>query len=147
MPFFGQSQLQKHTPEKIKLTDLYRHDMKKKFDLSTTDKLNMKKALKAVGYDSFSVNKMMTREITVREAKEVAAKLSGSGLKGFSKDGVRSLASYVKKEAVKSKNLAGRRRELMLEKMEEDNIKSNTKGSKLPTTKGKGGGSGVKLGF
>ena len=76
--------------------------------------------------------------------------MAKAGLPGLGPDTDRLVDKYLEQEAIKRKNIAGRRRELMMESLQEDIYQA--KGSKpkpniKTTIKLKSGGGSVKLGF
>lgn len=153
MPLFRQSQIQKNTPKTIKLTSLYKH-LTGVSDLSQSDKVNILKALEMSGHDYTSASKILSgKELDISKAKELASHLSKVGLKGFAKNDTNKLVDkYVRSEAIKRKNISGRRREFMMESLQEDIYKAKTprlkysKNTLGATPKG-GSSSKVKLGF
>lgn len=149
MPLFRQSQLQKHTPKAINLPNLYKNLLNVN-NLSATDKINIMKALEKSGYDYATSSKILSgKDLNISKVKELAGHLSKAGLKGFAQNDTNKIVDkYVRKEAIKKKNIAGRRREFMMESLQEDIYKSKTprlQGSKLPSSKA--GRGNVKLGF
>lgn len=127
MPLFRQTPIQKNTPKTITLPNLYKH-LFKTDNLSTSAKIDIMKALQQSGYDYSSASKIMAgKDLPISTAKEVATNLSKAGLKGFAQnDGHRLVDQYVKKEAIKRKNLSGRRRELMMESLQDDIYKDKS---------------------
>lgn len=125
MPLFRQSLIQKHTPKTIKLPNLYKHLLRVNY-LNNDDKINIIKALQMSGYDYSAASKILSgRDLNISKAKEVADGLSKIGLAGFTKNDTNRLVDkYVRSEAIKRKNLAGRRGELMMESRREDIDKS-----------------------
>ena len=107
------------------------------------------KALEKSGYDYTTSSKILGgKDLNISKVKELAGHLSKAGLKGFTQnDTNRIVDKYVRKEAIKKKNIAGRRREFMMEGLQEDIYKSKTprlQNSKITPPKTSGG---VKLGF
>ncbi|MDO8668953.1 MAG: hypothetical protein Q7K65_01530 [Candidatus Buchananbacteria bacterium] len=151
MPLFRQSQIQKHTPKTIKLENLYKHLLDVK-DLSQSDKVNLMKALQETGYNYSSASKILNeKDLDILQAKKLAGNLAKTGLKGFAENDPNKLVNnYTRSEAIKKKNVAGRRRELMMESLQEDIYKDKTPRSKTlgkpVTPKPKSGGK-MKLGF
>ncbi len=131
MPLFRQSPIQKSTPKTITLPNLYKH-LFKTDSLSTSAKIDIMKALQQSGYDYSTASKMMAgKDLHISTAKEVAANLSKAGLKGFAKNDPHKLVDkYVRKVAIKNKNLSGRRRELMMESLQDDIYMDKAKTSK-----------------
>lgn len=133
MPFLRQSQLQKFTPRSVKFEDIYKHGLKTK-KLSNTDRLNAQKALAKVGLNSTEVSKMMAgKEMSVLQAKNISQKLSVAGLSGFEQDR-KMVSQFVKGEALRKKNIAGRRAELMQESLQEEMYQAGRKGSAISKT-------------
>jgi len=143
MPLFRQSLLQKNTPKTITLPALYKHLFKIE-NLNTGNKLEIMKALQKSGYDYSTATKILSgHSLNIAKAKEVAYNLSQAGLRGFAKNDAHKLVDkYVRKEAIRNKNLSGRRRELMLESRQEEVNKNKTSSLRSiknsPTTKTSG---------
>ena len=153
MPLFRQSLIKQHTPKTIKLPNLYKHLLGVSY-LNNDDKINIIKALQTSGYDYSAASKILSgQDLNISKAKEVADSLSKSDLAGFTKNDTNRLVDkYVRSEAIKRKNLAGRRGELMMESRREDIDKSKTLypkySKKASNTSPKNDGSNkVKLGF
>jgi len=129
MPFLRQSLVKKFTPKSVKFSDIYKHGLKTK-ELSNTDTLNAKKALEKSGFTASETNKILGgKEISILEAKKVAEKMSAVGLGGFGQDAKKLVNQYVRQEAIKKKNIAARRTELMQESLQEDIYQQKQRGS------------------
>jgi len=149
MPLFGKTQIQKFSPKTAKLADLYKQALKRK-ELAPSDKIKAMKALQAAGYDYTAASKILSgKDLTIGQAKKVAAGLSQAGIEGFREDTNKLVNKYVQGEAIKRKNVAGRRRELMLESLQEEIYQAKTPGLKSKNLKiaPKISGRNVKLKF
>ena len=107
------------------------------------------KALQAAGYDYTAASKIISgKNLTIGQAKEVAADLSRASVTGFGEDTNKLVNKYVRSEAIKRKNVAGRRRELMMESLQEDIYQAKTPRLQTKNLNGsKVSGRKVKLGF
>ena len=148
MPFFGKTQIQKFSPKTVKLADLYKQALNRK-KLAPSDKIKAMKALQAAGYDYTAASKIISgKNLTIGQAKEVAADLSRASVTGFGEDTNKLVNKYVRSEAIKRKNVAGRRRELMMESLQEDIYQAKTPRLQTKNLNGsKVSGRKVKLGF
>lgn len=149
MPLFGKTQIQKFSPKTVKLADLYKRALNRK-GWAVSDKIKILKSLQAAGYDYATSSKILAgKNLTIAKAKEVAQGLSKAGLEGFKADTNKLVNKYVRGEAIKRKNVAGRRRELMMESLQEDIYQAKTPRwqSKNSKAGSKVGGRKVKLGF
>jgi len=149
MPLFSKTQIQKFSPKTVKLASIYKQALNRK-NLAPSDKIKIMKALQDSGYDYTAASKILSgKSLTIGQAKEVALGLSKSGIEGFDQDTNKLVNKYVRGEAIKRKNVAGRRRELMMESLQEDIYRAKTPGlkSKNLKTAPKIGGSNIKLKF
>lgn len=153
MPLFRSTQIQKFSPKAIKLADFYKHLLKTN-NLNDSDKIKIRQALLSSGYDNSAASKIISgQDLSVLQIKKIAQQMSQAGLRGLAQaDAHKLVDKYVYQEAVKRKNVAGRRRELMMESLQEDiyedktpRLKNNNKNSQLKT--GRISGSKIKLGF
>ena len=127
MPFV-QSQTKKFTPKELKFSELYKHVSKGK-ELAGTAKVNAMKALASSGYSQSEISKIMSGNLSSMKAKQVMAKLAKTDAAEFKgQDANRSVNAYLHKEAIKKKNIAGRRTELMQEALQEDIYQSKQTG-------------------
>jgi transposase len=130
MPFFGKTQLQKFTPKTVKLNKLYKDTLKGQKDFTNDQKTAITKTLKKHGHSNDEVVSILKgKDISVKTARAISSKLAKSGIKSLETDSRRMVNRYLRTEATKKKNIAGRRRELMMESVQEDIYKSKSKNS------------------
>lgn len=133
--------LKDFTPPRIKLADLYSHASSHQ-ELPASIKPSIQSALAKAGYEKGKIGKIITGEklLTAQEAKKIAEHLGQHRVIGFEKKNPGILVdSYLKKEAVKKRNIAGLIQERYQESLKEDLT--------APPKTGKPKTGGVKLSF
>ena len=122
MPFFAPNNIQKFTPTKAKVSDLYK-SISKGSNMPDSVKASTIKALKAAGYDSTKISKIINSDepLPVAKLKQVAKDFKTGKVPGFAdKDPNIVVKQYLNKQRVKAQSLAQIRKEHILEALAED---------------------------
>lgn len=107
-PILPANPIQKYLPSGVKFHDLYRQRTGYK-SLPASEKNKISQVLSQAGYRQSEINRALNNQSTlpIIQAKKIISALSQGSVKGFADANANKLVNtYLKKEAVKRKNLA-----------------------------------------
>lgn len=118
---FKKSAAERFTPKTIQFSKLYR-SATQGGKLGDNILIDVKSTLKKSGYTDSQIARMITADkpLPVSQMSDIVAKLNQAKIFGFEKDPARTVKTYLNKERVKAQNIAGIRKEHILEAAEEN---------------------------